>query len=705
MAKKRKSKSAKRPVHRNVAAQNKVWNEVVRDSAAAPTFDLKQLIADATAVSKAKSNFAKTKAQVIKKVEVKAEAARSEAEAFGLDMESAIDDAEADAAEQVAKASKPGSRPRAAKPAAATSADDEFDLDDDDDDDYGYSRRKPDAQTVLKRAQSKVDAAAKSMQKAEESGDPDRIASARRRLREARLALAKAKLTKEQIAARKKAATDRARPKFATRAAMFFDENRDENGAIDISRSLGRGFSFVGHKIGKNVNAGASYVGGLPGRGINYGWTKVISGMRAVAGDNELARKAITGLDRSVRFVGTAVKATSKESLKWVASKFQAIGSTVMRTLRGINMSGVKSFFDWALILPLIVAPMLKGINSELEQQFGEHYITDFLKKTWDTTKDAITDKVTTALGLDKIQKWMSDSWTATVNHFKNMLVTAEEMFASVKIGWIKLVEMVKRWTGNGPNEEEKKTRREAHTKAKAAEQAARDAYNSASPEAKPAAERALREAEMNSRQTAAYLPEDERAPESSSSSTSEQSSQSATGPVGNSKVTSEFARYNKLSDSLFDKPAKSWARDDVQTAIDEAPEGSIPQEQAVKLRAAKLTVPESKIARSSPLSPVTRAIGNPATDMLTQPMRSPAELFTGLQHPVGSGSSGSVQVAKAPAGTEMFISRPNPYEIKAQAGSRRASGSSGGGMSVVRVPDQVASDGILLFNSNVLAP
>ena len=169
---------------------------------------------------------------------------------------------------------------------------------------------------------------------------------------------------------------------YRSKLERFVDMGRDKEGKASISRSLALAASMVGRDLKNQIaKAGPS---SLLTQGTSWALSK--------AGNNRGAVSAILKVDKSLRYVGTAVKDAGASTVEWFQKSMGSMLGYLKRKwaqlASGSSAGGIGKLIGYAALFSALIKPMLEGINKELEARFGPHYVKDFLAATWATAKE-----------------------------------------------------------------------------------------------------------------------------------------------------------------------------------------------------------------------------------------------------------------------------------------------------------------------------
>jgi hypothetical protein len=170
-------------------------------------------------------------------------------------------------------------------------------------------------------------------------------------------------------------------------------------------------------KINNRINKGRQFLGALALTGAiktqlaldkGRGWVgkaRKFAGERIDQAKGEV--RAITAQGKDVQvakgFKGLATKVTTsmQDSMKWIGKKMWALGSSILGFLkRRVSAPGIGNLLGLAALVPQLLIPLFKGLNSELEKRFGDDYIKSFIKSLWTSTWSWLVEQIKSVLGL-----------------------------------------------------------------------------------------------------------------------------------------------------------------------------------------------------------------------------------------------------------------------------------------------------------------
>lgn len=163
-----------------------------------------------------------------------------------------------------------------------------------------------------------------------------------------------------------------------------------------LKNALTKAVKFLGNKA-RGAATPSSHSGG--GQPVNkWGFMDAGNGAKNVM-------KAIRGISSSVKGVGT-------DALKWINKRWAKLHGVMTKLSKwpgkllsagGTMMSWLGTALKIGMLLPS-VWDMIKKLDKQLRAQYGENYIQDFLKKTWDTVLPIVMKELT-ELG-EKFLEW-----------------------------------------------------------------------------------------------------------------------------------------------------------------------------------------------------------------------------------------------------------------------------------------------------------
>jgi len=170
---------------------------------------------------------------------------------------------------------------------------------------------------------------------------------------------------------------------YQSKFGQFLNLGRDDKGNVSVSRSMRTAASMLGRKISTGAHDLLSPMANYE-RAVNWALNK--------AGANPKAVSAILKVDKSLRYLGGAVKDVGKESFAWLhktmGSMFGYLKHKWGQLSSGGGMGGLGQLLGLGLLFKNMFLPIIEGVNDELEKKFGKHYITDFLNEQWTKAKD-----------------------------------------------------------------------------------------------------------------------------------------------------------------------------------------------------------------------------------------------------------------------------------------------------------------------------
>lgn len=178
---------------------------------------------------------------------------------------------------------------------------------------------------------------------------------------------------------------------FRKKAESLIGASRDHNGVIGLRRAAMLALSAVGAHVGSGLRSVAS----LPGKGYDRGVEALIQRFE----NSPVMVKSIKTVDKGLRVIGTVLKTTGTETLKWIGKHLSSLARGIWSFIKS-PFTGRGGGFDLqdllglAVLGPGLIAPLLEGIDKELTERYGEHYIKDFFSGVWATAKDYLTDSL-----------------------------------------------------------------------------------------------------------------------------------------------------------------------------------------------------------------------------------------------------------------------------------------------------------------------
>jgi len=180
--------------------------------------------------------------------------------------------------------------------------------------------------------------------------------------------------------------------------------SRDEKGVIQLRKSFGLAASMVGHKLAAGGGKAKEFLKDKTVGAAGRGYDAAFKFMERQAAGNVKVVAAIRKVDKTLRATGSAVAAVGKNTLAWVTSKFGSMFSSMWRFLKrplgGEDM--FQKLLGLAILGPTLLAPILEGIVSELNKEFGDDWFKGIANKLWDKTKSYLLDAVKGLLGIGK---------------------------------------------------------------------------------------------------------------------------------------------------------------------------------------------------------------------------------------------------------------------------------------------------------------
>lgn len=159
--------------------------------------------------------------------------------------------------------------------------------------------------------------------------------------------------------------------------------------------------------------------------------------------DKEEAKEKAEGdkEDRSCNFLGSSIDWVKKQ-LKSIGSSIWRVVTSPVRTIKDVGSKIFDTLMTAAAVAPLVV-PLIQGINQELEKQFGEHYIRDFIQGLWDNSWGWLVKKIKDLLGIKEpepptaAETAAEEARQAVVEVMSDPESTTSEQL-SAKLTWLK---------------------------------------------------------------------------------------------------------------------------------------------------------------------------------------------------------------------------------------------------------------------------
>ena len=178
----------------------------------------------------------------------------------------------------------------------------------------------------------------------------------------------------------------------------FLHQTKDEQGIVSLRKAARLALEMAGNAMKERITRLGDKVGSLPGKA--YG--SAVQSLLTRFENNPVMVKRISQVDKSLRFIGNAVKDTGTETLKWLGKQLKNLATSIWRFIRapfsaasGFSLSDLAGL---AMLATSVLGPLLSGIDQALEDRFGKHYIQDALSKAWDMAKTFVVEKVSAML-------------------------------------------------------------------------------------------------------------------------------------------------------------------------------------------------------------------------------------------------------------------------------------------------------------------